>query len=73
MQLIERREGTYRRTKAIHLIPLGQATVERVEGMARQVRERTLATISDQGVEKVFGIPGRICDAFSPANREEAA
>ena len=73
MGLIERREGTDRRTKAIHLTREGQATVERVEGISRQVRERVLAEISDHDVVTVFRILEKICAALPVTSREQAA
>ena len=68
--LIERREGTDRRTKAIHLTALGRVTVGRVDRIARQVREQALAEVSDEDIEKVSGILGRICSALLPANED---
>ncbi|MBR1040604.1 MarR family transcriptional regulator [Bradyrhizobium viridifuturi] len=73
MGLIERREGTDRRSKAIHLTSVGQATVERVEGISRQVRERVLAEISDDDVVTVFRTLEKICAALPAASREQAA
>jgi MarR family transcriptional regulator for hemolysin len=73
MGLVERREGADRRAKAIHLTSLGKATVERVEGISRQVRERVLADISDDDVVTVFKTLEKICITLPLANREQAA
>jgi len=71
--LIERREGSDRRAKAIHLTHLGETTVERVEGISRRVRERALAVVSDDDLEKVSRILDQVCSALAPATREDAA
>lgn len=73
MGLVERREGADRRAKAIHLTGLGKATVERVEGISRQVRERVLADISDDDVLAVFRTLEKICATLPVATREQAA
>ena len=73
MGLVERREGADRRAKAIHLTSLGQATVERVEGISRQIRDRALAHVSDEDVATVFKTLEKICAALSVANKEQVA
>lgn len=67
--LIERREGTDRRTKDIHLTALGRTTVERVEGISREVRERALVGVSDDDIEKVYELLEQICTALAPVAR----
>lgn len=69
-QLIERREGTDRRTNAIHLTPAGRGMVERVEEIAHQVRERALAELSDKDINKAISVLERICEAFSRMGQE---
>lgn len=68
--LIERREGMDRRTKDIHLTELGRTTVERVEGISREVRERALAGVRNDDIEKVYEILEQICTALAPAAQE---
>ncbi len=46
--LIDRREDSDRRAKAISLTPAGENIVARTEAAARQVREGALAGISDE-------------------------
>lgn len=67
--LIERREGTDRRTKDIHLTALGRTTVERVEGISREVRERALVGVRDDDIEKVYELLEQICTALAPVAR----
>ncbi|TKI06526.1 MarR family winged helix-turn-helix transcriptional regulator [Martelella alba] len=50
---IERHEGVDRRAKEIHLTALGLERVEQVEGMALQVRNQVLSTVSDQELIKM--------------------
>lgn len=60
--LIERREdGSDRRAKAIVLTRQGKAIVERVEKMARQVREETLGMLAPQEVETTMRVLDQIC------------
>lgn len=73
MGLVERREGTDRRAKAIHLTALGEATVERVEGISRQVRDRALAGFTDEEVVRMSAMLEQICSALNPTSREQAA
>lgn len=67
--LIERREGTDRRTKDIHLTALGRTTVERVEGIAREVREQALVGVRDEDIEKVYELLEQICTALAPVGQ----
>lgn len=46
--LIDRREDSDRRAKAISLTPAGESIVARTEAAARQVREGALAGITDE-------------------------
>jgi MarR family transcriptional regulator, transcriptional regulator for hemolysin len=71
--LVERREGPDRRSKTIHLTPLGEATVERVDRIARKVREGVLAGIPDEDIDKVFGVLDHICNELSLRARDRLA
>ena len=71
--LIERREGTDRRAKAIYLTADGQATVDRVEGVSRQIHERVLAGIPAEDIETVSRVLEQICHALPLPAREKAA
>lgn len=64
--LIERREDdSDRRAKAIVLTRQGKAIVERVEKMARQVREHTLGAMAPQEVETAMRVLDQICHALA--------
>lgn len=55
--LVERREGdSDRRAKAIVLTDQGRATVERVEAVARQVRDEVFAGLDDDRIAAAFGV-----------------
>ena len=71
--LVERREGTDRRAKAIYLTEEGKATVDRVEGVSRQIHERVLADIPDEDIETVSRVLEQICDALPLPSREEVS
>ena len=71
--LVERREGTDRRAKAIYLTAEGKATVDRVEGVSRQIHERVLADIPDEDIETVSRVLEQICDALPLPSREEVS
>lgn len=73
MGLVERREGTDRRAKAIHLTALGEATVERVEGISRRVRDHAIAGIRDEDIVRMSAMLEQICAALTPASGEQAA
>lgn len=71
--LVERREGDDRRSKAIHLTDAGERLVQKVEGIAQNVRERALAEISDPDVEKVLETLKNVCaslSSFEPGDRQ---
>jgi MarR family transcriptional regulator for hemolysin len=60
--LIERREETDdRRAKAIILTASGRETVERVERVAREVRDETLADLSDREVATASRVLMHVC------------
>lgn len=73
MGLIERREATDRRAKAIHLTALGEETVARAEGASRRVGERALAGLHDEEIVRTFAILDQICASLVPAGGERAA
>lgn len=55
--LVERREGdSDRRAKAIFLTDQGRATVDRVEAVARQVRDEVFAGLDDAQVAVAFQV-----------------
>jgi len=64
--LIERREdGSDRRAKAIVLTRQGRAIVERVEKVAREVREQTLGGFAPQEVETAMHVLDHICQVLA--------
>lgn len=50
---IERREGSDRRAKEIHLTSSGLQRVQQVEGMALAVRDQVLSTVDDREIEQM--------------------
>lgn len=72
--LIERREGDAdRRAKAIALTPLGRTTVDKVETVARQVRNEALAGLSDREIEAAYRTLDQISRVLTPATEEPVA
>lgn len=59
--LIERKEDSDRRAKAIFLTAAGRATVDQVEAVARQVREEALRGLSRPDVETASRVLDHIC------------
>ncbi|MCW0180728.1 MAG: MarR family transcriptional regulator [Zavarzinia sp.] len=59
--LIERREDSDRRAKAITLTPAGQRIADKAEAAARQVREGALAGLSDEDLAIAARVLGQIC------------
>jgi MarR family transcriptional regulator for hemolysin len=70
LHLVERREGADRRAKTIHLTPLGQATVQRIEKVAWQIRRRVLAGIPGEDIHKVLGVLTYVCDGLASKTNE---
>src|SRR3546814_16547567 len=69
--LVERREDDGdRRAKAIALTPRGQATVDRVEAVARQVRDEALAGLPPEDIETAFRVLDHVCRALDPAAQD---
>jgi MarR family transcriptional regulator for hemolysin len=72
--LIERKEdGADRRAKAIVLTALGRATVEQVEAVARDVRERALAGLSERDIQTTIRVLEQIDRVLSPSTEERAS
>ncbi|MBO1076672.1 MarR family winged helix-turn-helix transcriptional regulator [Roseomonas marmotae] len=70
---IERREEEAdRRARAIVLMPAGHAIVAQVEAVARQVRDATLACLSEQEIGTAHDVLDRICRTLSEAAEEAA-
>ena len=72
--LIKRQEeGEDRRAKIIVLTPKGEATVEKVEAVARAVREEALGDLSDEDIEKAFSVLDHICRVLGRSLEEQAS
>jgi MarR family transcriptional regulator for hemolysin len=69
--LIERREDTDRRAKAIFLTKRGRAVVDKVEASARAVREVALGGLPKAEVETAMRVLRHVCDVL--AREEEVA
>ena len=54
--LVERCEDTDRRAKTIHLTPLGQTTVKRVEDLVRESRDGILACVPEHELAQAFRV-----------------
>ncbi len=69
--LIERKEDDAdRRAKAIVLTSLGRATVEQVEAVAREVRERALAGLLERDIQAAIRVLDHVDRALSLAAEE---
>lgn len=62
--LIERREDSDRRAKAITLTPAGQRIADKAEAAARQVRDGALAGLSEEDLATAARVLGRICSTL---------
>ena len=71
--LVERCEGTDRRAKTIHLTPLGQTTVKRVEELVSESRNGILACVPVQELEKAFRVLEQVAGAISLIEEESPA
>jgi MarR family transcriptional regulator for hemolysin len=72
--LVERREeDADRRAKAIVLTGVGKAMVERVEAVARLVREQALAKVSEQDIVTTHRVLDHICQVLGAAAEESAS
>jgi MarR family transcriptional regulator for hemolysin len=65
--LIRRKEGEDRRAKIIVLTPRGRAIADRVEAVARRVRQDALAGLSDKDIETTIRVLDHIYTALEPA------
>ncbi len=54
--LLERREGSDRRAKELHITRQGQTTVEQVEVLAAELREQMLAEIAESDLATTFRV-----------------
>ena len=69
--LIERREeADDRRAKAIVLTASGRKTVERVERVAREIRDQALADLTDQDVATTSRILQHVCRVLDDGESE---
>jgi MarR family transcriptional regulator for hemolysin len=71
--LIERREeAADRRAKTILLTPLGQATVEQVEAVSRQVRQETLGGLAEADLRIASQVLQQVCQKLVQAMEQAA-
>lgn len=68
--LVERCEDTDRRAKTIHLTPLGQTTVTRVEELVGASRKGVLACVPAHELEKAFRVLEQVAEAVSSMQEE---
>ena len=68
--LVERCEDTDRRAKTIHLTPLGQSTVKRVEELVRESRNGILACVPEHELEQTFRVLELIARTLAAAQVE---
>jgi MarR family transcriptional regulator for hemolysin len=64
--LIQRKEGEDRRAKIILLTPRGRAIADKVEAVARRVRQDALAGLSDKDIETTIRVLDHIYTALEP-------
>jgi MarR family transcriptional regulator for hemolysin len=64
--LIQRKEGADRRAKIILLTPRGRAIADRVEAVARRVRQDALAGLSEKDIETTIRVLDHIYTALEP-------
>ena len=70
--LIERREEVDdRRAKAIVLTASGRETVERVERVAREIRDEALADLTDQDVATASRVLRHVCRVLDDGESEK--
>jgi MarR family transcriptional regulator for hemolysin len=65
--LIQRKEGEDRRAKIILLTPRGRAIADKVEAVARGVRQDALAGLSEKDIETTIRVLDHIYAALEPA------
>ena len=64
--LVERKEGEDRRAKIIKLTPRGRAIADKVEAVARGVRDDALAGLSDRDIETTIRVLDHVCRVLDP-------
>ena len=64
--LVERKEGEDRRAKIIKLTPRGRAIADKVEAVARGVRDDALAGLSDKDIETTIRVLEHVCRVLDP-------
>jgi MarR family transcriptional regulator for hemolysin len=64
--LVERKEGEDRRAKIVVLTPRGRAIADKVETVARGVRNDALAGLSDKDIETTIRVLDHVCRALDP-------
>lgn len=67
---IERREGSDRRAKEIHLTARGLERVEQVEGISRQVRDSVLVTLPEEDIERVNHVLEQVLAALDTLSKD---
>lgn len=70
--LIERREGTDRRFKEIHLTEQGLQQVEKVENIANKIRTQALEGLSEQDIEQVSQFVGQVIDNLTRLEQNQS-
>lgn len=68
--LIERFEGEDRRVKTVHLTPQGLRTVERVEALVDEAREKLLGDIPARDMQVAFRVLEHIGSALASAEKK---
>ncbi len=71
--LVERCEDTDRRAKTIHLTPLGQTTVKRVEEIVRESRDGIFACVPAPELEEAFRVLEEIARTLAGVQEESTA
>lgn len=67
---IERREGSDRRAKEIHLTESGMQLVQQVEGMAQQVRDRALSGVDDNDIGRMNRLLEQVLVSLAAVDKE---
>ncbi|MBU6503278.1 MAG: MarR family transcriptional regulator [Burkholderiales bacterium] len=70
--LVERREGEDRRAKTIHLTPLGQTRVKRVEEVVSACRDGILTRVPARELEQAFRVLEQLAEAVSSMEEERS-
>lgn len=67
---IERREGSDRRAKEIHLTESGIQRVQQVEGMALEVRDRVLAGVHEEDIARMNLVLEQVLVSLAVVDKE---